>query len=75
MAINGEGATKDPGGQQPEAFPALDAAAKSGGMKPPLQTNKAVPETAPKQESLDQQESTAAGILNRNAKLDTARKL
>ena len=74
MANNGESATKDPGGQQPEAFPGLDAAAKSGGVKPPAQTNEAIAETAPKNEDLERQESTAARILNQNAKTDTGSK-
>jgi hypothetical protein len=68
-----EGATKDPGGQQPEAFPGLDAAAKAGGMKPADQTNRAIPESAPKDASLEKQESDAAGILNRNAQRDAGK--
>ncbi len=66
-----EGATKDPQGQQPEAFPGLDAAAKAGGVKPADQTNRAIPDTAPHAEDLEKQQSQAAGILNRNARSDT----
>ncbi len=68
-----ESATQDPGGQQPEAFPGLDAAAKAGGMKPAEQTERAIPASAPKDASLDDQERKAAGILNRNAQRDTGK--
>lgn len=68
-----EGATKDPGGRQPEAFPGLEAAAKAGGRKPPEQSNKAVDADAPERADLNAQETSAANILKRNAERDSGK--
>ena len=68
-----EGATKDPGGRQPEAFPGLDAAAKAGGVRPPEQSNKAINADAPQGADLDAQEAKAADILKLNTERDTGK--
>ena len=68
-----EGAAKDPGGQQPEMLKGLDAAARSGGVKPADQSMQATAETAPKPDSLDKEERDAAEILKRNAERDTGK--
>lgn len=61
-------------GQQPEFVRGLEAAAQSGGVKPPEQGNTATPETKPESGDLDRDEAKAAEILKRNAQADTGKK-
>ena len=72
--MNKEGATKDPGGQQPDMERGLDAAARAGGLKPQEQTNDAIPSTRPGASSLAKEEAVAAEILKRGAERDTGKK-
>jgi hypothetical protein len=58
-------------GQQPEALRSLEAAAKAGSKKPDGQGLTATDETAPTPASLEQEEQTAAEILQAGAKGDT----
>ncbi len=68
-----EGATKDPGGEQPDMERGLEAAARKG-VKPAEQTNTAGSDTKPGTSSLDKEEQTAAEIYRRNAERDTGKK-
>ena len=58
-------------GQQPEALRSLEAAAKAGSKKPDGQGLTATDQTAPTPSSLEQEEQTAAEILQAGAKGDT----
>ena len=66
-----EGATEDPGGQQPEFVKGQDAAARAGGVKPADQSERATAQTAPDPKSPDGAHSTAADILGNAAERDT----
>jgi hypothetical protein len=60
-------------GQQPEALRSLEAAAEHGSRKPVDQGLTATEETAPRDDSLEQEEETAANILKAAAEKDTAK--
>ena len=66
-----EGATKDPGGQQPDFVKGEEAAARAGGMKPAGQSERATHGTAPETASPSEGQSKAAQILRENAARDT----
>ena len=60
--------------QQPEFVRGLEAAARSGGVKPPEQGNTATPETKPDSGDLERDQAKAAEILKRNSETDTGSK-
>ena len=66
-----EGATKDPGGQQPDFVKGEEAAARAGGMKPAGQSERATHATAPETVSPREGQGKAAEILRDNAAKDT----
>ena len=66
-----EGATKDPGGQQPEFLKGLEAATQAGGQKPADQSERATPATEPETELPTLGQEQAADILKGNAEKDT----
>ena len=67
-----EGATKDPGGQQPDFKKGWEAAAKIGGMKPADQGETATSATKPEPASESAGQAKAAKILKDAAEKDTA---
>ena len=68
--MSDEGATADPGGQQPEFVKGLEAATQSGGKKPADQSVNATPATEPEMASPAEGQKHAAEILNDNAEKD-----
>ena len=67
-----EGATKDPGGQQPDFKKGWEAAAETGGMKPADQSETATPTTMPETASESAGQAKAAEILKDAAEKDTS---
>ncbi len=69
-----EGATKDPGGQQPDFKKGWGAATQTGGMKPPEQSETATPADMPEAASEENGQAKAASILKDAAEKDTGSK-
>ena len=65
-----EGATKDPGGQQPDFKKGWEAAAEAGGMKPKSQSETATSTTMPETASESVGQAKAAEILKDAAEKD-----
>jgi hypothetical protein len=66
-----EGATEDPGGQQPDFVKGEEAAVQAGGVKPARQSERATHATAPETVWPSEGQSKAAQILRENAAKDT----
>ena len=69
--MSDEGATKDPGGQQPEFLKGLGAATQSAGQKPVDQSERATPATTPEPASPAKGQERAADMLKDDAEKDT----
>ncbi len=65
-----EGATKDPGGQQPDFKKGWESAAHADGMKPADQSETATPASTPDARSEDKGQAKAAEILKDAAEKD-----
>ncbi len=65
-----EGATTDPGGQQPDFKKGWEAATQFGALKPADQSETATPATAPEPASEEFGQAKAADILKRAAEKD-----
>jgi len=65
-----EGATTDPGGQQPDFKKGWEAATQSGALKPADQSETAAPASAPEPASEEFGQAKAADILTRAAEKD-----
>ncbi len=66
-----EGATKDPGGQQPDFKKGWEAAAEAGGVKPADQSDTATSKTEPEPASESAGQAKATEILKDAAEKDT----
>ena len=66
-----EGATRDPGGQQPDFKKGWEAATRAGALKPADQSETATPATVPEPASEEIGQAKAGEILKRAAEKDT----